>query len=146
MLAIGALCSGVSDGGDFSFSITAKTVQVIKDLGVINTTLEELFNAWAIINPLVFKKAVKRGFGGERDDQEFKKFKTGSLLVPLHCFTDERFLEVLDDFISGRLKERLQEEFLRIGVETQGMEIEIKNVEEVNKISDAIQKRYAYYM
>jgi hypothetical protein len=39
--------------------------------------------------------------------------KPGSLHVLLCCFTDERFLEVLADYESGRIKERLQKESLK---------------------------------
>ncbi|XP_028400657.1 uncharacterized protein LOC114523822 [Dendronephthya gigantea] len=143
LLAINALCSGSSsDGGDFVFRVTAKHVKVITDMNIIaDVTLGELIDTMEIINPAVFQKATKRSFGDERDDQEFKKFKKGSLLVPLHCFTDEGFLEVLDDFKSGRLKERLLKEFSLIGVTVEGMEIEIVNMDEVNKTEEAIMKR-----
>ena len=92
------------------------------------------------LKPLI-EDAVRRSFGGERDDQEFH-VRAGSLHILLKCFTDERFLEVLADYGSGRIKERLQKEFLDIGIKTEGLEMKIENVEEVNKTKEAINKRY----
>ena len=85
--------------------------------------------------------AVKRAFEGDRDDQEVKNLKKGSLLIPLNCFTDKRFLEVLDDFESGKLRERLLKEFSMIGFKLEKMEIEIMNIEEVYKTREAIKER-----
>ncbi|XP_028397079.1 uncharacterized protein LOC114520930 [Dendronephthya gigantea] len=137
LAAFGALLPNVSsDGGITTFKITARKLQVLKDTGIDSITLGEFFNACE--KPL--QDAVKRGFSDGRDDQKIGEIEKGCL-VPLHCLTDERFLEVLDDFESGRLKERLLEEFSSIGVEIEGLEIEIKNVEEVNKAKEAIRKK-----
>ena len=112
------------EGGELVFRVSAK--ELIKFL---------------IRSPAV-QQAFKRSFGGDdRDDQGFKKFKKGSVLVPLNCFTDKRFLEVLEDFESGRLKERLLKEFLLEKVKLEGLKIEIINMEEVNKTKEAIKIR-----
>ena len=84
---------------------------------------------------------LKKGLGGERDDQDVPDIKPGSLHVLLCCFTDERFLEVLADYESGRIKERLQKEFSEVGIEVEGMTVEIENMEEVEKTRAAIKKR-----
>lgn len=130
------------DGSFIVFRITAKKVRVVKKIGFDTVTLSDIFNACAEIHPSVFQNALKRGFGHERDDQKFGEIRLGCLLVPLHCLTDERFLEVLEDFETGRLKERLLEEFSQIGIEIEGLEIEIKNTEEVNKTKEALRKKY----
>ena len=90
---------------------------------------------------LIFQEAVNKGLGGERDDQEVRDIRPGSLRVLLHCFTDKRFLEVLEDFRSGRMRERLSEEFLIIGIETEGLKVEIKNIEEVEERAAGIKNR-----
>ena len=92
----------------------------------------------------VIEGVVKRSVGGERDDQEDPDIKPGSLRVFLHCLTDERFLEVLKDYESGKMKERLQEEFSKAGIKVTGLKVEIRNIEEVNKTKEAINKRYYY--
>ena len=69
------------------------------------------------------------------------EIKPGSLHVKLHCFTDERFLEVWTDFESGRMKDRLEEEFTQIGIDVEGLKIKIENMEEVNDTMRAIEIR-----
>jgi hypothetical protein len=95
-----------------------------------------------VLKPLI-DVAVKRAFGGEREDQNVDDINPGSSLhVLLRCFTDERFLEVLADYESGRIKERLQIEFSRIGIKTEGLKVEIENMGKVKKLEEAINKRY----
>jgi hypothetical protein len=105
-------------------------------------TLGAIYAGYRLLSPLI-DVAVKRAFGGEREDQNVEDIEPGSSLhVLLRCFTDKRFLEVLADYESGRIKERLQEEFSQIGIKTEGLKVEIENMEEVNKIKAAINKRY----
>ena len=103
-----------------------------------DATLGELFDELEQPYLDVFLCAVKRTFGDDRDDQEFKKLEKERLLVPLNCFTDKRFLEILDDFESGKLKKRLLKEFLIIGLKMEEMEMMIMNMEEVKKTREAI--------
>ncbi len=70
--------------------------------------------------------------------------RPGCLHVDLHCLTDERFLEVLEDYESGEIKERLQKEFTEVGIKVEGLKVAIDNMEEVNQIKAAINKRYWY--
>ena len=79
------------------------------------------------------KAAITLALGGERPDQKVKETKPGSLHVLLECFTDKRFLEVVDDVESGRLKERLEKEFLNIEIKVDGLQVEIENMEEVKQ-------------
>ena len=85
--------------------------------------------------------AVGRGLGGERDDQEVRDIKPKCIHVFLRCHTDKRFLEVLEDFKSGRMKERLKMEFFNITIETEGLTVEIENIEEVEERAADIKKR-----
>ena len=132
-------------GGDLTINISTTDVQVVKDVVgtvcITAVTLSALYTGYKLIKPLV-DGAVKRSFGGDRDDQEIRDIKPGSLNVLLHCLTDERFLEVLEDYECGRLKERLQEEFLQAGIKIEGVKVEILNMEEVRKTKEAINERY----
>ena len=114
---------------------------VTRDLCITAVSLGALYVGYKLVKPLI-ETAVKRGLGGERDDQEVRGIRPGSLHVLLHCFTDERFLEVLADYESGRMKERLQEEFSQIGIKVEGLKVEIENMVEVNETKEAINKRY----
>ncbi|CAB4029138.1 Hypothetical predicted protein [Paramuricea clavata] len=146
-----ALYAGITHtkGGDISVQIFTNNVEVAKELinkvggkvGLgIGVTLGALL-AYKVFKPLI-EDAVRNGFGGERDDQEVKDIRQGSLQVLLHCFTDERFLEVLEEIESGTMKEHLRKEFFDIGVETEDLIVKIENIQEVNKTKEAISKRY----
>ena len=143
----------VTKGGDLTINISTTDVQVVKDVvgdvvkdvvGNVCTTavkLGALYAGYKLMKHLI-DGAVKRAFGGERDDQEIRDTKPGSLNVLLHCLTDERFLEVLEDCECGRLKKHLQEEFLQAGIKIEGVKVEILNMEEVDKTKKAINERY----
>ena len=124
---------GVSfTGGNFSFTFSSNSAQSVKYVCITAVTLGTIYAGYK----LMAKKmdgAVSRGLGGERDDQEIRSIKPGSLHVLLHCFTDQRLLEVLEDFECGRMKDRLEKEFLEIGIKLEGFKVEIDNIEEVNK-------------
>ena len=132
-------------GGEISINISTDNVQVASQVlivvGITATTLGALYVGYELMRPRI-KAAVKKAAGGERDDQGDPDIKPGSLHVKLHCLTDERFLEVLADCESGRMKERLQEEFSHVGIKVEGLKVEIENMKKVNKTRKAIHKRY----
>ncbi len=140
-------------GGPFSFTINTENVQVAEvlgdaavriaqELGSTAVKLGAIYAGYQLLKPVI-DGAVKRGFGGPRDDEEVREIRPGSLHVLLRCSTDKRFLEVLADYESGRIKQRLQKELSQVGFEVEGLKIEIENMEEVNEIKAAInQKRY----
>jgi hypothetical protein len=128
-------------GGEFSINIGTDNVQVVQGMLKTVTTLGALYFGYKLLKPLV-ESAVKNGLGGERDDQEIRGIRPGSLHVLLHCFTDERFLEVLADYESGRMKERLQDEFSQVGFKVEGLKVVIENAVEVNKTKEAVNQRY----
>ena len=117
------------------------TRDVARDACITAVSLGALYLDYKLVRPLI-ETAVKRGLGGERDDQEVRDIRPGSLHVLLHCLTDERFLEVLADYESGRMEERLQEKFSQIGIKVEGLKVEIENMVEVNETKEAINKRY----
>lgn len=47
---------------------------------------------------------------------------------------------MFDDHKSGRIKHRLQEEFLKIGIKTTELQVEIENMEEVEKRKKDIER------
>ena len=121
--------------------ISTDSVEVTKEVCRRAIKLSALYVGYKLLRPVI-DAAVKKALGGERDDQEVKDIKPGSLHVVLHCFTDERFLAVLTDYLSGKMKERLQEEFSQVGIKVKGLKVEIQNMVEVNEIKEAICKRY----
>ena len=83
--------------------------------------------------------------GNEQDDQGQLKINPGSSNILLHCSTDERFLETLESYNSGKMKERSEEGFSRIGHKMKKLNVNIENVAEVNQTKEAIKKRYHRY-
>ena len=128
-------------GGDLLIDISTDSVEVAKDVCKTAIKLSTLYVGYQLFKPVI-DAAVKKALGGERDDQEIKDIKPGSLHILLHCFTDKRFLAVLTDYESGKMKERLQEEFSQVGIKVKGLKVEIQNMAEVNEIKKAICKRY----
>jgi hypothetical protein len=136
-------------GGKILIHVSTDNIQVAKELcklggyvglGIGAVTLGGLLG-YRLLRPLI-KDAVNEVLGGRRDDQDDPNIRPGgSLHVLLHCLTDDRFLEVLEDYESGGIKERLQKEFSQIGIEVEGLKVEIENMEEVEKTRAAINKR-----
>ncbi|CAB4043133.1 Hypothetical predicted protein, partial [Paramuricea clavata] len=160
---VGKAALQASAGGNFFFIITTDNVEVAKELcdtavkitkelrgtaveitkelSRTAVTLGTIYAFYKLAIPAV-DAVIDKVFGGsERDDQEVREIKPGSLHVLLRCFTDERFLEVLADYKSGGIKERLQKELSLVGIEVKGLKVEIENMEEVEKIIAAIHKR-----
>ena len=132
-----------SPGGEFSFSISTSEVRVVKYLSVTVLGIGALYTGYTI-HQTAIDGAVKKALGGKRDDQGDPDIGTGSLIVRLRCFTDERFLELLEDYEHDRLKDRLEKEFYEIGFRIQEIKVQILNTEEVNKTKEAILARYVY--
>ena len=116
-------------------------VRVVQELGSTSVKLGTIYAGYQLAKPPI-DAAVTSAFGGPRDDQEDPEIRPGCLHVLLRCLTDKRFLEVLEDYESGTTKQRLQKELSQVGFEVEGLKIEIENMEEVNKIKAAINKRY----
>ena len=127
-----ALHASVSWGGSILITISSDSAQSVRDLCITAVSLGALYAGYKLLAKSL-DGAVSRGLGGERDDQEVRDIKPGSLRVLLHCFTDQRFLDVLEDFECGRMKKRLEKEFLEIGIQLEGLKVEIDNIEEVRK-------------
>lgn len=126
-------------GGEFTISISTSEIRVARYLFV--TTLGALYTGYRIFQPLI-DGAVKRALGGDRDDQGDPDIGTGCLIVRLCCYTDKRFIEFLEDYEHGRLKDRLGKEFYDIGLRIQDTNVKILNIEDVNKTKEVILERY----
>ena len=137
----GAAAQGISInvslplGGDISINIDSISATSVKDLYETGLKLGAMYAAYKLIAKAI-DGAISRTLGGERDDQRIGGIRPGSLHVLLHCLTDQRLLEVLEDFECGTMKERLEKEFLEIGIKVEGLKVEIDNIEEVKKRKD----------
>ena len=135
-------------GGDFSISISSESVQGAENLvGIVCVTAVACFGLYAVyqLRKAEIDAAVKIALGGNRSDQEIVDTKEGSLVVVLHCKTDGRFLEILEDYETGRMRERFEREFSKIeGIKVHGLKVEISNMDEVMKTKEDIKKRYVH--
>ena len=97
-----------------------------------------MYATYHLVKPLIDAAVTKALGGNERDDQEVREIRPGCLHVLLRCLTDERFLEVLEDYESGKIKQCLEKEFLKAGIKTKGLKIKIENMKEVEERRSAI--------
>ena len=132
-------------GGDLSFTITSDSVEVVKDVAkdvcCTAVALGALYVCYHLGKPLI-DAAVTEAFGGkEREDQKVESIRPGCLHVLLRCLTDARFLEVLEDYESGKIKQRLEEELSKVEIKTKGLTIKIESIKEVEERKEAIKNR-----
>ena len=130
-----------TDNVEIAHEVLESTKVVIPAVSKAAVTLGALYGGYRLLRPVI-EGVVKKCLGGERDDQRDPDMKPGSLRVLLHCLTDKRFLEILKDFESGRMKRRLQEEFFQAEIIVTGLKVEIENFEEVYKTKEVINNRY----
>ena len=131
-----------SDNVEVAQEVLKNIQEAARDVSKASAASGALYLGYKLLRPIV-DGVVRRGLGGERDDQEIGDIRSGSLHVLLRCLTEERFLEVLEDYGSGRMKERLQKEFSQVGIKVEGLKVEIENMKEVNEANEAIvNKRY----
>jgi hypothetical protein len=132
-----------SGGGNISIDISCDRA-VVKDaliaVSATAVTLSAIYAGYKLISKKM-DGAINRGLGGERDDQKLGPIEPKCLHVRLRCFTDKRFLEVLKDYDSGRMKDRFKKEFSNIGIEIEGLTVKIENWEEVKQLKVAICQR-----
>ena len=143
------LRAGLELGGIFSFKIETDNVEVAEEICrvagcvAIGVMTLGVLHSYRLIRQRI-EDVVDRVFGRNRDDQQIRRIGPGCLHVDLHCLTDERFLEVLGDYESGGIEERLQNEFPEVGIKVEGLKVALENMEEVNEKKAAINKRYRY--
>ena len=85
---------------------------------------------------LLGKQAVK--YALESQDRKVNDMQpTESVLVQLCCYTKESFLSFMDDFESGKVKQRLEDEFEKVGYKGE-LEVTILNENDVYRELDQI--------
>jgi hypothetical protein len=140
-----------TEGGEICIAISTSSVVVkelfnaashlTKKLSGTVVTLGAIYGFYEFAKPAIDAAIDKVVGGGKRDEQEVQDIRPG----PLHLrrrFTDERFLEVWEEYESGEIKECLQKELSLVGIEVEGLKVEIENMEEVEEIKIAIKRRY----
>ncbi len=132
-----------SSGRIIWISFNSDNVQMAggESINLNGARLRDIYSKNKIVKQLL-DGVVLKVLGGARNDQEVQNGNSEYLHVLVQCFTDERFVEVLADYDSGRMKNRLKEEFLKIGLDVQELQIIIENQEEVNLLKARILSRY----
>ena len=74
---------------------------------------------------------ICEGLVDGRIDPRILYISQGSLRVILRCYSRQSFLQFLDDYETGRVKERLDEEFTKTGIGN--VTLEIANAEEIKE-------------
>ena len=65
-------------------------------------------------------------------DPQVRNIEQGSVLVDLHCHSEKSFREFVTDFEAKKVRNRLEEEFTKIGF--QGvLQVTIRNIDEVKR-------------
>ena len=72
---------------------------------------------------------------------EVSNVREGSFAFDLSCFTEDQFKEVWEDYQSGILLQRFQDEFEAHDVKVEGLKVEIKNLKEVKEKMEIINCR-----
>ena len=79
-------------------------------------------------------RSICEGFVNGRIDPQLLDIFKGSLRVILRRYSRQSFLQFLDDYETGRVKERLNEEYSKIGIGNVILEIaNAKEIEEKKK-------------
>lgn len=82
------------------------------------------------------KAALERNEAGQTDP-EVMRMEGGSIVVDLVCHTEQSFLRFMEDFEKGKIKDKIAEEFGKIGNKEQ-LDVAITNLDEVQQNVNAI--------
>ena len=121
----------------FSFSFSLKIADdrlaagALVGAGVAATAL----GAFYYMNPVMVTRAVRRAL--ETLGLQVENIEPGSIIVELLCNMKHSFLSFVEDFESKKVKQRLEEEFKKIGYKKE-LEVNIANDEEVYNKLDQI--------
>ena len=132
----------LSPGGKISFSVDSDNVQMAGGvvLNINGTKLRDIYRSEKSVTQLM-NKVVLNVLGGIRYDQDVENINAEYLHVQVHCYTDERFLEVLAECESRNMARRLVEEFLKIGLDIKDLRVIIENMEEIKTKKARIMSR-----
>ena len=73
---------------------------------------------------------------------EVRSVTPGSVLVELHCYSEESFRSFMEDFVARKVQERLNKEFENSGYIGEELEVTITNYKEAEKFLEQF-SRYA---
>ena len=116
------------DKEEFKLRISGKCVVAIGAIGLAAFYLGSSDNQAKVAAVL---SSALEGVGNK-----IRNITTGSLLVVLHCYSPQSFLQFFYDYESGTIGKRLSDEFSKIGIED--VTVEIENIEEVKKQRELI--------
>ena len=125
--------------GAFSISLKIDNVWLAGAVSVGALSLGAFYLACKGPAEEAIRRALQRKIFGEEDPNVTKITDGHSVLVEVTCSTETSFLVFLEDFETKTVKFRLEEEFKKIGFESE-LDVIIRNEEEVHE--QAKQIRY----
>ena len=116
----------------YSISLKIENPVLAGILGVGTLAL----GAYYLANKQSLERAIRNALEARNDagvvDPEVRNIEHGSVLVDLHCHSEKSFLEFVEDFEAKKVRNRLEEEFTKIGF--QGvLQVTIRNIDEVKR-------------
>ncbi|XP_046856654.1 uncharacterized protein LOC124449800 [Xenia sp. Carnegie-2017] len=148
--ALGAVANeswgAVVSVGNFSFAVSCEKA-VIQPLGITVVSLYGIYSLSKIFQPAIkyiLQKIFNKGScenSSNGPSNEVSNVGSGSFVFDLSCFTEDQFKEVWEDYQSGILLQRFQDEFEAHDVKVEGLKVEIKNLKEVKEKMEIINYR-----
>ncbi|XP_046856658.1 uncharacterized protein LOC124449802 isoform X2 [Xenia sp. Carnegie-2017] len=132
--------------GIFTFGISCEKAAIIP-LGITVVSLYSIYTLSKIFQPPI-KNILQNSLNKDSSENssngpsnEVSNVRSGSLVFDLSCFTEDQFKEVWEDYQSGILLQRFQDEFEAHDVKVEGLKVEIKNLKEVKEKMEIINCR-----
>ena len=128
-------------GAALDLSVSASTTGFSVSLKIDNTILAGIVSvgalslgAYYLANRRPVENAIRNGLEGRNEagvvDPEVRNIEEGSILVELRCHSEQSFIQFVKDFEAKKVKNRLKEEFRKIGFRRK-FHLTIRNTEEV---------------
>ena len=127
LAALAVLVGGVSVTASVVFYIHRKHPAQPAERNAAERASENPEIRRALVDPV--RNALERNVDGVIDP-EVMTIENGSIQVTLLCRTEQSLLLFLDDFEAGKVKERLEKEFRKLGCEEE-LKVTISNLDEV---------------
>ncbi|CAB4015069.1 Hypothetical predicted protein [Paramuricea clavata] len=104
-----------SYGGSISISFNSDNVQMTRGevINMNGAKLRGIYRTSKMVAQLL-DGVILKVLGGARDEQEVQIINPEYIHVLVQCYTDERFVEVLADHDSGRMKSVCKKNFRRL--------------------------------
>ena len=125
----------------FVFSASASPTGVSVTVKIDNAILAGIatvgalsLGAYYLANRRPVERAIRNGLENRNEagvvDPEVRNVEEGSILVELVCHSEKSFLQFVEDFEAKKVKQKLEEEFTKIGFKEK-LNVTIRNEEEV---------------